>query len=67
MARYAIRVGLTPGFYRDRIARRVAFPLSSIMARMLGVRLVSENHHFMNERGRCFAMMMPADKPSRPL
>ena len=67
MARYAIRVGLTPGFYRDRIARRVAFPLSSIMLRMLGVRLVIGARHFMNVRGRCFAMMMPADKLSWPL
>jgi hypothetical protein len=66
MARSALRVGLKYDFYRDRIARRVVFPLSSIMLRMLGVRLVIGTRHFMNVRGRCFAMMMPADKLSWP-
>jgi formate/nitrite transporter FocA (FNT family) len=60
--RYARLVGRISGFYRDRIVKRVAFPLSSIMVRMRGAQLATGNHHFMNARGRCFAMMMPVDK-----
>jgi hypothetical protein len=67
MARSALRVGLKYDFYRDRSARRVVSPLSLIMVWMLGVRLVIGNRHFMNVRGRCFAMMVPADKLSWPL